>query len=250
MHNEKQLDDYSLLKNKLQKFISSYYKQRWIKGSLQLLLVFISLYLITTTLEYNLYLSPTIRKFLFFFLLLGFFTLLYLWILKPLIQYYQHRQRLNDKQAAQIIGHHFPEVKDKLLNVLYLGEMNERNTSLELIQASIRQKSQSLLWVKFSDAIDWARNRQLAKFLLFPIVICLALFIFIPSLFRDSTHRLIHYDQVFAPKAPFDFILLNKNLTIPQFESINLLARLDGKTLPEELNLFYQGVQYPMTKNE
>lgn len=250
MRDEKQLDDYSLLKTKLQKFISSYYQHRWIKGSLQLLLVFVSLYLITTTLEYNLYLSPAIRKFIFFFLLFGFFTLFYFWILQPLIQYYQHRSRLNDKQAAQIIGHHFPEVKDKLLNVLYLGEMNERNTSQELIQASIRQKSQSLLWVKFNDAIDWARNRKLAKYLLFPIVVSLALLIFIPSLFRDSTHRLINYNQVFAPKAPFDFILLNKNLTLPQFESINIKAKLEGKTLPDELNLFYQGVKYPMSKNE
>ena len=250
MRNDEQLDDYSLLKNKLQKFISSYYQQRWIKGSLQLLLAFICIYLITTTLEYNLYLSPAIRKFIFFFLLFSFFTLLYFWILQPLIQYYQHRSRLNDKQAAQIIGHHFPEVKDKLLNVLYLGEMNERNTSQELIQASIRQKSQSLLWVKFNDAIDWARNRKLAKYLLFPILLCLALFIFIPSLLRDSTHRLIHYDQVFAPKAPYDFVLLNKNLSVPQFESIDLKAKLEGKTLPEDLNLFYQGVKYPMLKNE
>jgi hypothetical protein len=250
MHDDKQLDDYSLLKNKLQKFISSYYKQKWLKGALQLFLVFLTLYLITTTLEYNLYLAPSFRKFLFFFFLIGFFTLFYVWIFKPLIQYYQHRNRLNDKQAAQIIGQHFPEVKDKLLNVLFLGEMNERNNSQELIQASIIQKSQSLLWVKFNDAIDWAKNRKLAKYLLFPIVICLALLIFMPSLFRESTHRLIHYNQVFAPKAPFNFILLNKNMTIPQFESINLKAKLEGKSLPEELNVFYLGVKYPMALDE
>ncbi|MBL7788480.1 MAG: hypothetical protein JNL75_01450 [Chitinophagales bacterium] len=250
MRDEHQLDDYTLLKNKLQKFIASYYQQRWIKGSLKLLLVFICLYLITTTLEYNLYLSPTIRKFLFFFFLLGFLALLYLWIMRPVIQYFQHRSRLDDKQAAQIIGHHFPEVKDKLLNVLYLGEMNDTFASQELIQASIRQKSQSLLWVRFNDAIDWARNRKLAKYLIFPVVICLLLLIFIPKLFTDSTHRLLHYNQVFAPKAPFDFILLNKNLTVPQFESLSLQAKLEGKVLPEELNLFYQGVKYPMAKNE
>jgi hypothetical protein len=244
------LDDYSLLKSKLQKFISSYYMQQWLKGFLQLVLVFILLYLITTTIEYNLYLSPSIRKFLFFFFLIAFVTLFYFWILRPFIQYYHIRSRLNDKQAAHIIGEHFPEVQDKLLNVLYLGEMHDRNTSEELIQASIKQKSQSLLWVKFNDAIDWAKNRKLAKYLIIPIAICLTLIIFIPSLFRDSTHRLIHYNQVFAPKAPFDFILLNKNLNVPQFESIDLQAKLEGKSLPEELNIFYQGVKYPMIKNE
>jgi hypothetical protein len=245
-----QHNDYSLLKTKLQKFIASYYKQRWVKGSLQLLLVFISLYLITTTLEYNLYLSPIIRKFLFFFLLLGFFTLFYLWILQPFIQYYQHRSRLNDKQAAKIIGHHFPDVKDKLLNVLYLGEMSDRNTSQELIYASIKQKSQSLLWVKFNEAIDWTKNRKLAKYLAIPLLIASLVLVFIPSLFRESTHRLINYNQVFSPKAPFNFVLVNQNLKVPQFESLKLIAKLEGKSLPDGLNLLYQGVKYPMMINE
>lgn len=245
-----QHNDYSLLKTKLQKFISSYYKQRWIKGSLQLLLVFLSLYLITTTLEYNLYLSPTIRKFLFFIFLLGFFTLFYLWILQPLIQYYQHRSRLNDKQAAKIIGHHFPDVKDKLLNVLYLGEMSDRNTSQDLIYASIKQKSQSLLWVKFNEAIDWTRNRKLAKYLILPLLIIILVLVFIPSLFQESTYRLINYNQVFSPKAPFNFVLINQNLKVPQFESLTLHAKLEGKSLPEGLNILYQGVKYPMMVNE
>ncbi|MFN9320883.1 MAG: DUF4175 family protein, partial [Chitinophagales bacterium] len=250
MPQEDQLDDYSLLKTKLQKFISSYYKQRWIKGSLQILLVFICLYLISTTLEYNLYLSPIIRKFLFFFFLIGFFTLFYLWILQPFIQYYQHRSRLNDKQAAKIIGNHFPEVKDKLLNVLYLGEMSNRNTSQELIYASIKQKSQALLWVKFNEAIDWTRNRKLAKYLILPLLITLFVLVFMPSLFRESTHRLINYNQIFSPKAPFNFVLINQNLKVPQFESLTLNAKLEGKSLPEGLNILYQGVKYPMMVNE
>lgn len=247
---QKPVDDYSKLKDKLQEFIRSYYQQRWIKGLLQLILVFIPLYLFTTTLEYNLYLHPDIRKFLFFSLLASFILLLYFWVFKPLFQYYKHSTRINDKQAAKIIGLHFPEVSDRLLNVLHLAEMQDKNSSHELILASIRQKSQSLIWVKFTDAIDWAKNRKLAKYLILPLCICVLLLLFIPNLIKDGTHRLIHYNQVFSPKAPFNFIILNKNLQITQFESINILAKLEGKTLPDELNIFYQGTKYPMKLNE
>jgi hypothetical protein len=247
MPEENQIDDYNLLRDKLKKFISNYYFHQWLKGGLQFLIVFVTVYLLTTTLEYNLYLSPAIRKTLFYLLLAGFFLLFYFWVLRPLREFVQNRKRINDKQAAQIIGKHFPEVKDKLLNVLYLGEMGDKNTSLELIYASIRQKSQSLLWVKFTDAIDWAKNRKLAKYLLIPIVICLALALWIPSLFKESTHRLINYNQVFSPKAPFDFVLLNSSLKVAQFESITIKAKLEGKSLPEDMSILYRGVKYPMS---
>jgi len=250
MQQEKALEDYSILKSKLQNFVASYYQQQWIKGCLQLLLVFISFYLIGTTLEYNLYLSPTTRKILFFIFIFGFLTLLCIWVLKPLRQYYQHKTRLNDKQAAKIIGQHFPEVEDKLLNVLYLSEMSSQNTSRELIFASIQQKSKSLLWVKFNEAIDWTRNRKLAKYLIVPLGVFIMLLVFIPSFIKESTHRLIHYNQVFTPKAPFEFLLLNKNLTLPQFESLPIRAKLKGKSLPDELNIMYRGVKYPMLKKE
>jgi hypothetical protein len=175
-----------------------------------------------------------------------FLLLFYFWVLSPLLEFIQNRTRINDKQAAKIIGKHFPEVKDKLINLLYLDEMRDKNKSLELIQASIRQKSQSLLWVKFTDAIDWAKNRKLAKYLLIPISIFLALLFWIPNLFKESTHRLINYNQVFSPKAPFSFVILNSSLKVAQFESINIKAKLEGKSLPEDLNILYQGVKYPM----
>lgn len=244
------LDDYTVLKNKLQEFISSYYKQQWIKGLLQVLIIFTSLYLLTTTLEYNLYLSTSIRQVLLLAFILGFIGLFYWWVVRPFVQYARLASRLDDKDAAKLIGLHFPEVKDKLLNVLYLGEMSGDTSSYELIQASIQQKSKSLSWIKFTDAIDWAKNRKLAKYLILPLVLFLAILVFIPSLFTESTHRLLHYNQTFAPKAPFNFILLNQNLKIPQFQSILIQAKLEGKSLPDGLNIFYNGTSIPMTKSE
>lgn len=246
MLEDNKIDDYNLLRNRLKKFISNYYFHQWLKGGLQFLIVFVTIYLLTTTLEYNLYLSPDIRRGLFFLFLVAFLLLFYFWVLRPLLEFVQNRKRINDKQAAQIIGKHFPEVKDKLLNVLYLGEMEGKDTSLELIYASIRQKSQSLLWVKFTDALDWEKNRKLAKYLLIPISIFLVLIFWIPNLFKESTHRLINYNQVFSPKAPFNFVILNSSLKVAQFESINIKAKLEGKSLPEDLNILYQGVKYPM----
>lgn len=241
---------YEILIKKLQGFISNYYLQRWLKGLLQLLLVFLSFYLITSTLEYNLYFGVSVRKAIFFIAIIGFFILLGYWILLPLWHYIDNKRRLNQKQAAHIIGKYFPEVSDKLLNVIYLQEMKGESKSYELIEASIHQKSKSLMVYRFTDAVDWAKNRKLAKYLLIPFLILLGMLVFIPTLLKDSSHRLFHYNQVFSPKAPFDFILLNKNLKVPQYESLSIQAKLQGKSLPENMNLVYNGIHYPMDMDE
>lgn len=242
--------NYELLIQKLQEFISSYYIQLWIKGLLQLILILVSIYFISSTLEYNLYFSPAIRKFMFIlFCLIGIGLLAY-WVVFPMVKYYYFKSNLDNKKAAEIIGKHFPMVKDKLMNVLLLNEMSFNSNSSELIEASIDQKSKSLVLVRFNEAIDWARIYKLSKFLLIPIVLILVTLIFVPNLFKDSTYRILNYNQTFSPKAPFDFILNSKNLTVPQFESIVIKAKLSGKSLPSELNLLYKGVKYPMVLNE
>jgi hypothetical protein len=242
--------NYELLIDKLHVFISKYYLQLWVKGLLQLVLVLLSFYLLSTTLEYNLYFSTAIRGILFFCFCLVFVGLLLYWVIHPLYQYVHLSFRIDHKKAADIIGQHFPSVKDKLMNVLLLNDMENHSSSLELIQASIDQKSKSLVLVRFNEAIDWQRISQLLKYLILPFVIFIGVYIITPSLFRDSTYRLLNYNQVFSPKAPFEFRLLNTNLKVQQFEAINIQAKLDGKSLPENLNIFYKGVLYPMQKGE
>lgn len=232
---------------KLQDFITKYYMQKWLRGFLQLALLIMVFYLITTTLEYNLYFGTTVRTILYWIFVLGSIGLAVLWIGIPLMQYISYRSRLDSKAAASIIGNHFPEVKDKLLNVLFLQEMKQDAASYELINASIEQKSRSLYVVPFNDAIDWARSRKLGKYLILPVLIFIGLLVFFPNLIRESTYRMVHYDRKFTPKAPFDFVLKTQNLKVPQFESIEIRANMKGKTLPEQMNLFYEGVSYPMT---
>lgn len=47
---------------------------------------------------------------------------------------------INHEEAAKIIGTHFTDVKDKLLNVLQLKSQSVGFTDRSLIEASINQK--------------------------------------------------------------------------------------------------------------
>jgi hypothetical protein len=247
MQTAESMSSYNALLKKLQDFITKYYAQILLRGLLQLCILFISIYLITTTLEYNLYLSSSIRTVLFWLFLLGAGALTVYWVAIPLYQYLNYRTRMDEKLAASIIGNHFSNVQDKLLNILYLNEMKSSSHSNELIDASIQQKSRNLSLVRFNEAIDWARNQKLLKYLSIPIALLITILVFFPNLIQDSTYRLVNYNQTFMPKAPFDFILKTDHLQVPQFESIEVRAILKGKSLPEELNLLHNGISYPMT---
>jgi hypothetical protein len=66
---------------------------------------------------------------------------------------------ISHEQASQIIGEHFPNVKDKLLNTLQLNELASQ-TNNELVTASVEQKTNELRPVSFTNAIDLNKNKK------------------------------------------------------------------------------------------
>jgi hypothetical protein len=239
---------YDHLVQRLGVFVSSYYLQQILKGLLMVVLTGLSFYLIGTTLEYNLYLGSSIRRIIFWGSIFTMILQVGFWVLRPLAYYYNTRKRIDQKTAAKIIGQHFPQVQDKLLNILFLREMYGSHYSNSLIEASIDQKSKNLALLRFGEAIDWAINKKLLRYFLY---VLLGIFVVVavkPAFFSETTYRLINYDQTFTPKAPFDFILLNSNLKVQQYDNLQIRARLQGKSLPDDLAIEYLGVKTTMNK--
>ena len=68
---------------------------------------------------------------------------------------------LNYKKAAKIIGEHFSEIDDKLLNILQLGELSGKDN--DLVNASIQQKIDKIKSISFSNAINFGENKKHIK---------------------------------------------------------------------------------------
>lgn len=72
------------------------------------------------------------------------FWILYKWILIPLLNLNRIGKILTYDDAAKIIGQHFTDINDKLLNTLQLFESLDKNDqNKELLLASIDQKVNS-----------------------------------------------------------------------------------------------------------
>ncbi len=151
----------------------------------------------------------------------------------PLFKLFKLQQGINHEQASEIIGNHFSEVQDKLLNFLQLA--NQSQTS-ELLAASIEQKAASLQPIPFSNAVNFAKNKKFLPYAIIPILLLILFFVTGNSeIISKSFTRVVNYETKYAPPAPFEFVVLNKSLTAQQNSDFVLQVKTQGKVMPENI---------------
>ena len=242
--------NYKLLINKLDRFTRKFYLNKLLRGSMYLIGAVLLLFMLINLLEHQFFFSTTIRKVLFFGFIIGSLMLIYHWIGSPLLQLFKIRKGIDYKQAAQIIGKHFADVQDKLLNVLQLEEIRKSSGDNELLLASIDQKTAEIKPVPFASAIDLNKNRKYAKYALIPL--CLLVFILFaaPNLIKEPSNRIIKNSTHFERQAPFTFNILNENLEAVQFEDVIVHVGIEGEVLPADAFINVNGNLFKLNKQQ
>lgn len=219
--------------SKLEDFIKKFYTNELIKGTLLFIGLGLLYFIFTLLVEYFLWLSTTGRSILFWLFIGVEALLLFRFIAFPIFKLVKLQKGIDYEQAATIIGNHFSEVQDKLLNFLQLANQNQ-NT--ELLSASIEQKAASLQPIPFSNAIDFAKNKKFLPYTIVPIVLLIAFFVTGNSaVISNSLDRVVHFQTKYAPPAPFEFIILNQSLTAQQYADFTLQIKTQGKVIPENV---------------
>jgi DNA repair exonuclease SbcCD ATPase subunit len=225
---------YDALLDRLDGFTRKFYTNELIRGGMFSAAYVLALFTAINLLEYYLYLPPLWRKAMFYGFVLSSIAFIGRFIGLPLLKYYSLGKKISHEQAANIIGVHFGEVKDKLLNILQLNRQAEQS-QYELIEASINQKIVELKPINFSLAIDLNQNRRYAKFVAPPLLLLLFIIIAAPNIIREGSNRLYHNDTYFEKEAPFQFLLQNKSLKALQFENFPINLNIKGNVLPAEV---------------
>lgn len=229
---------------KLAFFIRKFYLNELIKGSIFFIGLGILYFIFTFLIEYFLWFKPFGRLLLFWLFVLIEIFLLIRFIIYPLSRLLQFKKGIDFQQASLIIGNHFPEVGDKLLNFLQLTQSSQQS---ELLVASIEQKALDLQPIPFSNAIHFSQNKKYLPLLLVPFLI---IFLFYGSgnsaIVSESFTRILHYNQTFTPPAPFQFIVLNPSLQTEQNSDFHLKIKVQGKIIPEKVAVHIGNESYFM----
>ncbi len=241
--------NYQLLIEKLDRFIRRYYINQLIRGSLYTVGLLGGLFLAFSIAEYYLYFPSHVRKLLFWSYVLIAVGALTGWVGLPLLRYFRLGQVISHEQAALIIGRHFSNVQDKLLNILQLRSQMDSATSKALIEASIEQKSEAIKLVPFQKAIDLGQNKKYLRYALPPVLLLLLILLINANLITDSTRRIIQNDKEFERPAPFYFLLPQQAaLRVVQYEDFPLSVKVEGEVLPQEVFIEVEGYPYRMKR--
>ncbi len=244
-------NSYQLLISRLDAFIRKYYKNQLVKGAIYAFTLALAFFLIVTSIEYFGHFSTTLRAVLFYLFIGGIIFILAKFIFSPLLHLYRIGKTISHEQAADIIGKHFTNVQDKLLNVLQLKKLSDENgndNNNALLVAGIDQKIDELKPVPFVSAIDLSENKKYLRYAVIPLFAFIIILFSAPSLLKESTKRLIEHGTYFEKPAPFSFEILNKELKTVQQQDFQLDVRIKGNEIPAEVYIEIDGNEYKLDK--
>lgn len=233
------LNSYNNILQKLSDFTKKYYAKLLLKGLLLFLVFGLLFFLMTLGIEYFLWLGTTGRLVLLLIFVGIELFLLFKYILTPLFYLFKLKKGISNKQASLLIGKHFPNVDDKLFNLLDLAEDLDQS---ELLLASIEQRSEKLDPIPFAKAIDFRENLKYVKYLAIPALLFGLIWLSGNlSDFFGSYNRVVNYDVAYEPPAPFTFRLLSNDLNVLDSKAVTVQVTTEGEIRPDQVFITING---------
>ncbi|MBC3759900.1 hypothetical protein H7U19_15920 [Hyunsoonleella sp. SJ7] len=236
------MDNFKHIQQKLERFIRRYHTNELVKGGILFFAIGLLYFLFTLLIEHFLWLDTTARTVLFWLFIAVELALLVKFVAIPLAKLFKLKKGIDYEKSAKIIGKHFPEVDDKLLNVIQLKNCSQQS---ELLLASIDQKSLELTPIPFKLAVNFKQNLPYLRYAVIPIVILLLVYAtgnF--NWFSDSYKRVVHYKTAYEPPAPFQFFVVNENLKAIEGKDFKLMVKTAGELVPENAQITFNDETY------
>ncbi len=239
-------NNYEWLIDRLDAFIRKYYANQVLRGGLVFLSCLLFYVLTASVGEYYLYLPVWSKvSIMSVFMVLGLSSLI-AWVIIPLTKMGRLGKVISHEQAASIIGRHFPEISDRLLNILQLKRHPDNNASRELAEASINQKISAISVVPITKAVDLSKNKKYLPYLLPLLLVAVFIVVAAPSVFTEGSSRLLQPTKAFEKPSPFHFIIKNPSLIAVRNADYILTAEATGSMLPADAAIEVNGERLPM----
>jgi hypothetical protein len=239
------------LTQKLEEFIKKYYINELLKGAIYAVGLTILFFLSVLILQYFGGFNTTGRAVLFYSFISAAIFVLFNNILMPISRMFNLTKRMSYEEAAQIVGKSFDDINDKILNTLQLCKNNAmiNKNQLDLITASIQQRISQLKPIPFTSAIKLSDNKRHLRFLAVPVFLFLGIFVYNKDIITDGTDSLLNYNKEIEVEMPFEFEIVNDELSVLQQEDFELKVKINEKKfVPEEAYIVIDGKSHKLKK--
>ena len=236
-------NSYISLTDKLEAFVKKYYKNQLLKGAMLCFSAVLSLLIALSLAEYLGEFESAGRTVLFY-LFIGFVGFVCVkWLFIPLFKLKNLSARLSHQDAAKLIGYHFPEINDKIVNTLQLHQTTSDSGS-DLVLASIEQKTSEMRNFSFVSVISYAENKKYLRFLVPPLLVIVGVLFINAEIITESSKRILQHNTHFESVAPFNFVIKNTSLTSLSDEDFTVELTTKGRVIPKELFIVFENETY------
>lgn len=227
-----------VISTKLNQLRRLHHRNQLLRGLGLLLLLAASAWLAFGVLEGFTWMPVAMRTAFVVLVLLACGYVLVRYVCIPGLQYAGVVHGVTNEELASMVGRHFPQVQDKLLNLLQLQQWGQSDSALVL--AAIQSKTQTLQTLPFGVVIDYDRTLSLFRWLLIPAFSIAVLFLVLPEWMGDASYRLAHFSEPFFPPPPFTVTVRNHPATMVAGESATIDFSVSGKDKSATLYVFVQ----------
>lgn len=236
--------------SQLDLFLKRYYLDKAFKGLLVFLGILLVFILLLGFLQLVSFFSGPVRAGLFYVSLVILSLAALLLVVRPFCQSRNWVHRMSYKEAARYLAKEYPQLGDRLCNVLELkasASCNDNGVPAALLEAAIRQITSGFLSYRFEKAVKFRH----ALPYLYAFVFLVFLFAFIllaePRVLK-STVQVVRYSEEFPPEFPFEISLADTSLHVAYGEDFPLEVRVSGQHLPREIFLVQDGFRIPLER--
>ncbi len=192
---------------------------------------------LTVALEAGFWFDTTIRTILFWSGLTGFTGLFAVFVLQPLLRLSGVLARPTPVFVARKIGARFPEVGDRLVNLLDLSEGRRSDAPDTLVDGAVRMLGGQVERIEFEKVETFSRARRAVRLAVIPLASLLLFLAAAPDTFVDASKRLFSPGMAFEPPAPFRLIVEPGDQELPRGASMDISVRADGEEQPRTIIL-------------
>tara|TARA_Y100001970_G_scaffold16832_1_gene18986 strand:- start:9758 stop:13072 length:3315 start_codon:yes stop_codon:yes gene_type:complete len=196
-----------------------------------LISILLSLLLLISIIEEIFYLSSDNRRnYIILLLTISLSSILFI-IINWIINYFGLLNNNTDKKIAHEIGYKTPIIKDRLLNIIELYEINPK---LDLTKLAIKNIEKELKGISINHIIHKFPKNEL--YILITSIILFLSITYITNI-NKSINRLINYNTVFNPPTPFKIINMTNDNNALSGDTVNLKFDIIG-SYPDSIKLY------------
>ncbi len=196
-----------------------------------------ALWLVSAAVEAGFWLGVTPRTVFFWGFLAVVAGLAGTFLVLPLLRLAGVLRGPSEEAVARRIGARYPEVSDRLVNLLHLVEGRRSEAPAPLIDGAVRMLGEQVRPVPFEKVEDFNRARRAGRLASLPLAGLLLFLLAAPSVFLSASQRLFSPGETFQRPAPFRLDVRPGSVELVKGAALEITVRATGRELPRAVVL-------------